>query len=174
MLIFSPQTPRPDIRSCCSGNGNLVCVNCCRCVCVGVTRFRSCCHQVNAVGNHGRGCCVPECVGVDMGQAIVPAEVIQPSGNAGRMEPFPVIFGENHSGFFPARPLLEAHPHLLQLPRKMVSTYLHQISQCDNILAAYVGYGLMTVSGSTVIRSCFSACIFSENMIREQDAAFLV
>ena len=29
----------------------------------------------------------------------------------------------------------------------------------------------MTVSGSTVIRSCFSACIFSGNMIREQDPA---
>ena len=109
-----------------------------------------------------------------MGQSIVPAEVIQPSGNAVRMEPFPVIFGEYHSGFFPVRPLLEARPHLLQLPRKTVSTYLHQISQCDNILAAYVEYGLMTVSGSTVIRSCFSVCIFSESMIREQDAAFLV
>lgn len=57
-----------------------------------------------------------ECVGVDMRQSIVPAEVIQPSGNAVRMEPFPVIFGEYHSGFFPVRPLLEAHPHLLQLP----------------------------------------------------------
>ena len=57
-----------------------------------------------------------ECVGVDMRQSIVPAEVIQPSGNAVRMEPFPVIFGEYHSGFFPVRPLLETHPHLLQLP----------------------------------------------------------
>lgn len=37
---------------------------------------------------------VSECVRVDMGQSIVPAEVIQPSGNAVRMQPFPVIFGE--------------------------------------------------------------------------------
>ena len=47
---------------------------------------------------------MPEGVGMDMGQAIVTAEVIQPSGNAVRMEPFPVIFGEYHSGFFPVRP----------------------------------------------------------------------
>lgn len=70
MLIFSPQTPRPDIRSCRSGNGNLVCVNRCRCVGVGVPQFRGCCHQVNTVGNHRRGCRMPEGVGMDMGSPL--------------------------------------------------------------------------------------------------------
>ena len=62
-----------------------------------------CVSQLLGHGNNIRSICqedggngVAEGVGVDMGQSIVPAEVIQPSGNAVRMQPFPVIFGENH------------------------------------------------------------------------------
>ena len=73
-------------------------------------------NQSNIICNHGRGCGMLECVRMDMRKSIVPAEVIQPSGNAVRMKPFPVIFGEYHSGFFPVRPLLEAQPHLPPLP----------------------------------------------------------
>ena len=102
MLIFSPQTPRPDIRSCCSGNGNLVCVNCCRCVCVGVTQFRSCCHQVNAVGNHCRGRRTPEGVGMNVGQIILSTEAIQPRRNAVRVHPGAVVPYKHIGGACPA------------------------------------------------------------------------
>ena len=102
MLIFFPQTPRPNIRGCRSGDSNLVCVNRRRCVCVSVTQFRSCCHQVNAVGNHRGGRRTPEGVGMNVGQIILSTEAIRLRRNAVRVHPGAVVPYKHIGGACPA------------------------------------------------------------------------
>ena len=76
---------RSHIRCCGSGHSNMVCINHCGGVCVGMAQFRRSSHQIHTVGNHGGSRSMPEGMGMDVWQIICGAELVQPIGNTVRV-----------------------------------------------------------------------------------------
>lgn len=77
-------------------------------------------HDVGSVGQQYRGHRVPECVGIDMGQAVTLGEVPEPSGDAVRVHMIPVVLGEYIAGIDPPVTVGKLQPELLKfvLPQK--------------------------------------------------------
>lgn len=55
-------------------------------------------HDVGSVGQQYRGHRVPECVGVDVGQAVTLGEVPEPASDTIGFHVVPVVLGENMAG----------------------------------------------------------------------------
>ena len=66
-----------DFGGSCPGDCDLVSIDQCSSIGICVAHFCSGRNQVYTVGNHGRGCCMPEGVGMDVRKIMLPAEVSQ-------------------------------------------------------------------------------------------------
>lgn len=64
----------------------------------GVAQLCSHGHDVSSIGQQHRGHRVPECVGIDMGQAVTFGEVPKPASDTIGFHVVPVVLGENMAG----------------------------------------------------------------------------
>ena len=81
----------------CTGSGDLVGVDGLGCIGIGVPQLVGGSHGVNAVGDEDGGHGVAEGVGIDMGQVVGLAELVQPVGDAVRVHGPAVILREDEA-----------------------------------------------------------------------------
>ena len=91
-----------DIGGSCPGDCNLMSVD--QCCGIGICMAHLCSgrYQVYTVGDHGRGCRMPEGMGMDVRKIMFPAEVPQPIRDAVRVHGGTIIPNKHIGGIRPA------------------------------------------------------------------------
>lgn len=125
------------IRCCGSGHGNLVRIDHCGGIGVGMTKLCRRCHQIHTVGNHGRSRSMPEGVWMDMRQPVPVAEAIQPVTDTVRVHPLPIVLNEYIGCICPAVAVQFLQSFIFRFP---LLQNLQRLG-CDLHRPNFVGFG---------------------------------